>query len=351
MGTAAFQSGRDFKDLATGFDLGPPQPASPPRCAVYSLESLIFPGHFMRHRASELWADQKAKEDAELYAFDASFVLVPGLLGYGYSLRCANFPLEYVRRQDAWLSIAEYDGSAQLRADATFELRRADDGHGQPAYNPSGGQKVVQDMEVCLMLASAVGRYVCVAKNNRLGVERYHHPNASAYRFRLTPGLALAWAENIGEPLVSTVVEELGCLIRFAALPKDVHSGQALPGGAVGAQIRPPNGEPAAASPSVARDVAAEVDSEGRSPGALSASLLLPCLALPKPGDRTIEDAVNAVLSRAAATSTLASKVADGVPQPLLQDGTDGAGIPGSVSPLATPLAPVRLPVEFEAVD
>lgn len=206
MGGLASRGGEGLDDFLATVDVGPPQMAFLPEGSVYSLESASMPGHFVRHRSSELWVDRKGDEVSELYAFDASFVLVNGLVGRACSFRSTNFPLEFVRRRDSKMFIAEYDGSEDMRSDATFELRAAEVDMEAGAFESScSGARPdsgTSGLMVCLMLAECPGKYLCVDKDNRLVVDTYDHLKRSAFSFRASPGFALKWSEDLGEPLL-----------------------------------------------------------------------------------------------------------------------------------------------------
>jgi len=261
MGGIASQDRESLRDLVATVDLGPRNAAAFEVNAVCSLESCSTAGHFVRHRASELWADAVVGPDGdvpEANALDASFVLVTGLLGHGCSLRSANFPLEFIRTYGSKLGIGEYDGSQCFRKEATFEMRIA---------TSEIGENLAEECDiVCFMLGISPGMYARVAEDGRVVLEQYYYANRAFFGFRLVPGLAVHWHKDLGEPLV---VEAGECEHEE---PPRSFSGPAERGSA----------------PDVELDA-----SESKASEQVSYAHVF---AVPNPGDKSIEDAARAAL-------------------------------------------------------
>eukprot|EP00747_Dinoflagellata_sp_TGD_P223017 gnl/TRDRNA2_/TRDRNA2_94669_c0_seq1.p1 gnl/TRDRNA2_/TRDRNA2_94669_c0~~gnl/TRDRNA2_/TRDRNA2_94669_c0_seq1.p1 ORF type:complete len:274 (-),score=27.60 gnl/TRDRNA2_/TRDRNA2_94669_c0_seq1:241-975(-) len=182
MGASA-SKGLRVEDFAVALDLGPQDPATITDHAVYSLESMLLPDHFVRHRDFELWVDPvslEGEKSNDFYAWDASFVVVPGLLGHGMSLRAAKLPFHYVRHDDSQVVMAKYDGSKSLRSDATFEARRV-----SPNISTAGAEEAIA--EICLASASCPGKYISVNLDGRLVLDKFRNFNDATHRFRLVP--------------------------------------------------------------------------------------------------------------------------------------------------------------------
>jgi hypothetical protein len=88
-----------------------------------SLESLNYPGHYLRHRDFEIWLDKLEGSDTDLFREDATFQRRPGLADEscvsfeaysykGYFIRHRNFDL-YLEKEDTDV----------FRADATFMVK------------------------------------------------------------------------------------------------------------------------------------------------------------------------------------------------------------------------------------
>lgn len=370
MGGLASRPGLGGDDLAPTVDLGPPEVTEVPLDTAYSLESVSLPRHYVRHRASELWADPRTDEASELFAFDTSFVLVQGLAGSGCSLRSTNFPLEYVRHRDGRLYISEYDGSAELRSDASFEIRCGElsqeelersEGPGH-ARTPSSGSTSGCPLSVCLMLAACPGKYACLDKDNRLVVERYRYMNRMAYHFRLLPGFALQLDANLGMPLVwEEGASDRPCRQHAApdawkarGAPQCSVESKAPPlsrRSAPGAAPTPVPAPPPQPPEVLAKPLAPKVVPEPR-PSHLDALPApakqvargtlngLPVFCLPAKGDCTIEEAARAAMGAAVAVTAVGRPVASATAPNGMSVRQKGAQAP-----------PARSPTEFEAVD
>lgn len=263
MGGIASQDTESLRDLVATVDLGPRTAAAFKVNTVCSLESCSNTGHFVRHRASELWADAVAGPGGdvpEASALDASFVLVTGLSGHGCSLRSASFPLEFIRTFGSKLGIGEYDGSQGFRKEATFEMRVA---------TSEVGENLAEECDfVCLMLGISPGMYARVAEDGRVVLEQYYYSNRASFGFRLVPGLAVRWHRDLGEPLVV----EAGTVECLHEEPPRSFSGHTERG-------------------------SAPVDELDASEGKTSEQeSYAPVFAVPKPGDKRIEDAARSAL-------------------------------------------------------
>ncbi|MGW4207196.1 family 43 glycosylhydrolase [Lentzea sp. NPDC004789] len=85
-----------------------------------SLESVNFPGYYLRHRDNELWVERS--DNSTLFRNDASFSQRAGLAdGSAVSFESVNFPGLYLRHSNGLLHL-QAAGDAQARADATFVL-------------------------------------------------------------------------------------------------------------------------------------------------------------------------------------------------------------------------------------
>ena len=129
---------------------------------LVSFQSLNFPQHYIRHRDDILFTEtitnEIGKKDATFYSYtgseivsweshnmpgfkirhqnsigsvdndiaikeDAEWKMVHGLAGIGVSFQSVNFPNRYLRHQDNAILLAENNGSALFKEDATFFLR------------------------------------------------------------------------------------------------------------------------------------------------------------------------------------------------------------------------------------
>ncbi|GAA3753508.1 AbfB domain-containing protein [Salinactinospora qingdaonensis] len=92
----------------------------------YSLESLNYPGEYLRHRDSRV--RREASDGSELFHQDATWCAVPGLAGSGVSFRSYNFPDQYLRHYAAELWLAgvggpeAYETSESFNEDVTWAL-------------------------------------------------------------------------------------------------------------------------------------------------------------------------------------------------------------------------------------
>jgi len=194
------QCPEDFVDL----DLGPRLPLDLPENGVFSFEIAAHPGHYLRHRAFEVWVDPTNAAITEQDALDASFVVVPGLAGYAHSLRSANMPLHFVRHKDSRLCISRYDGSALLRADATFELRTEEEGASTLNCGPSatGSKSATGTVCVFFMSTNFKGKYLYVNNDHRVMLEKFDPLKKAAYQFNVHEGFALKFTDGLERPLV-----------------------------------------------------------------------------------------------------------------------------------------------------
>lgn len=210
MGGLSSREAERLENFAAYLDFGPRLPLELPELTLYSLESISETSRFFRHRDFEMWVDKPPEPMKELYALDASFTVVPGLLGYGYSLRSANLPLHFVRHRDSKFCLSRYDGSQLLRADATFEVKQAD------LHDSSGSAK-----EACLMSVNFPGKYMRVDKDGRVILERYCHPARSSFAFRLVAALAGRFQDGLNKPLVIDVSSEQDLTVVAASVVEE----------------------------------------------------------------------------------------------------------------------------------
>jgi hypothetical protein len=86
-----------------------------------SIESVNYPGSYLRHRFGEIWSDKN--DGTDVFKLDASWIVVPGLAdNSAVSFESYNFRGEYIRHKD-WLLWATVIESDLDRSDATFYLR------------------------------------------------------------------------------------------------------------------------------------------------------------------------------------------------------------------------------------
>ncbi|WP_030454050.1 AbfB domain-containing protein [Herbidospora cretacea] len=93
--------------------------------SCYSLESVNFPGRYLRHAASRVRMD--ANDGSALFAQDATWCARPGLQGGGVTLESINYPGSYLRHFEAQAWSANGTGGAwnrpqTLTADSTWNL-------------------------------------------------------------------------------------------------------------------------------------------------------------------------------------------------------------------------------------
>jgi hypothetical protein len=86
-----------------------------------SLESINFPGYFLRHRNGEIWLDQN--DNSTQFKNDATWYRRTGLSNaWGISFETYNFPGQFMRHMNGLLYITSISTS-QDQKDATFFLR------------------------------------------------------------------------------------------------------------------------------------------------------------------------------------------------------------------------------------
>jgi hypothetical protein len=86
-----------------------------------SFESVNFPNHFLRHQDFRL--KLHPRDESELYRNDATFFPRPGLAdGQTTSYESANFPGRFIRHRDFHLWVEGNDGSQLFQMDASFRL-------------------------------------------------------------------------------------------------------------------------------------------------------------------------------------------------------------------------------------
>ncbi|MGO1056474.1 AbfB domain-containing protein [Crossiella sp. CA198] len=87
------------------------------RC--YSLESVNFPGNFLRHAGGRLRLDGPSG-DPGLFNADATWCAQHGLSGTGVSLESWNFPGKFVRHINGQVWLAKFDGPEWYETRANF---------------------------------------------------------------------------------------------------------------------------------------------------------------------------------------------------------------------------------------
>lgn len=92
------------------------------RARVVTMESLNFPGHFLRHSFHS--AVLGKYEHNKQFAKDSSFIIRPGLAGVGASFESVNFPGHFLRHSGYSMVLHKDDGSRQFSDDATFHMDR-----------------------------------------------------------------------------------------------------------------------------------------------------------------------------------------------------------------------------------
>ncbi|WP_211263991.1 family 43 glycosylhydrolase [Streptosporangium amethystogenes] len=89
--------------------------------ATVSLESVNFPGYYLRHRNFQAWVERD--DGSATFRADATFTRRAGLAdGSAVSLESVNFPGYYLRHRDLQMWVERDDGSATFRTGATFTL-------------------------------------------------------------------------------------------------------------------------------------------------------------------------------------------------------------------------------------
>lgn len=91
-----------------------------PQPQVVAIESLNYPGRFLRHHGYSAVLNKAERSD--LFVKDSSFVMRPGLAGEGVSFESVNFPGFYLRHRGYSLVLNKDDGRGQFAADATFRM-------------------------------------------------------------------------------------------------------------------------------------------------------------------------------------------------------------------------------------
>lgn len=83
-----------------------------------SFESLAQPGFYLRHAG---WILRQHRNDgSDLFRKDASFKVIPGLVGKGVSFESVNYPGKYLRHQGFVMKLHKRDGSMLFNKDASF---------------------------------------------------------------------------------------------------------------------------------------------------------------------------------------------------------------------------------------
>lgn len=85
-----------------------------------SFESYIYPGFYIRHRD---YLGELTKISSNLDRQDATFRLVPGLVGKCHSFESVNYSGHYLRHQDYRVKLNRKEDTEVFRNDATFCLR------------------------------------------------------------------------------------------------------------------------------------------------------------------------------------------------------------------------------------
>ena len=96
-----------------------PTPASSPTSdSLRSLQSVNFPGHFIRHAN---FFGYISTVDSDLSRKDATWSMVPGLANSQcVSFESKNFPGHYLRHQGLRIKLHQNDNTSLFKADATF---------------------------------------------------------------------------------------------------------------------------------------------------------------------------------------------------------------------------------------
>jgi len=86
-----------------------------------SFESVNYPGYYLRHRNFRIYLDPKS--DEELFQKDATFKKVPGIEGSagGVSFESTNYPRKYIRHRNYQLYLEE-EKNDLFKKDATFKI-------------------------------------------------------------------------------------------------------------------------------------------------------------------------------------------------------------------------------------
>lgn len=87
-----------------------------------SFESIVFPGHFLRHQ--DLRLELAFEEQGQLFKEEASFKIEPGLADpQAFSFESYDYPGYYLRHENFHLYLEQDDESELFKKDATFWLR------------------------------------------------------------------------------------------------------------------------------------------------------------------------------------------------------------------------------------
>ena len=87
--------------------------------SCYSLESLNYPGSFLRHQASRVRLDRN--DNSGLFARDATWCGRDGLSGTGISFESKNFPGRYLRHFNAEVWLAQRGGPLKSDTPSSFD--------------------------------------------------------------------------------------------------------------------------------------------------------------------------------------------------------------------------------------
>jgi lysophospholipase L1-like esterase len=107
----------------------------------YASLRVTTPGYtnrYARHQNSLGYTTAVDAAAGALLKQDATWRIVPGLAGSCYSLQSRNFPGQYLRHQNHRIRISPDDGSAVMRADATWCARSAPTGVRLASFNFPG---------------------------------------------------------------------------------------------------------------------------------------------------------------------------------------------------------------------
>lgn len=93
------------------------------RSQVVAMESLNYPGMFLRHRGYS--AALSKADNSKLFAQDSSFIVRTGLAGEGVSFESVNFPGYFLRHNGYSVLLKKYDGRChKFAADASFHMQK-----------------------------------------------------------------------------------------------------------------------------------------------------------------------------------------------------------------------------------
>lgn len=104
------------------FAAAPEAIAHPPKLRIgstYAIESANFRGHFLRHQNG---LAQISRLRSGLDRADATFQIVRGLAGSGISFRSVNYPNHYLRHQNYTLRLAPREAGRLYKEDASFHI-------------------------------------------------------------------------------------------------------------------------------------------------------------------------------------------------------------------------------------